>query len=305
MVRLKAVTGLTLPSVADRLAIAVTMEPDRARPLPLGQREEAVRHLLQTAADAGIKLIATRPEGDAERLLGQTWPFPSPFSVTVKTLSLSEGLDRVEARARRSLERMGLPRGDTLLVSSAAELVGTEGRDLWSRAQRLKERGLFKKIGFVASVEDGPEMLARRLEPDVVQIGCNILDQRAHRRGVIAAIASKGIEVHVASVFAQGLLFAHRDTLPPEMMAHDMALSMSRRRLAEARVDPMQAALAYCLNLNGVSAVIATVASSAELRAVVAASHAPMPNIDWQALALDEGPASIASRLGVKAANAA
>lgn len=264
-----------------------------------------MRHLLQTAADAGIKLVATRPEGDGERLLGQTWPFPSPFNVTVKTLPLSEGLDRVEARARRSLERMGLPRGDTLLVQSAADLVGTEGRDLWLRIQGLKERGLFKKIGFVATVEDGPEMLARRLEPDVVQVSCNILDQRAHRRGVISALASKGVEVHVASVFAQGLLFAHREALPPEMMDHDLALSLTRRRLAEARVDPMQAALAYCLNLTGVSAVIASVASSAELRAVIAASHAPMPDIDWQALALDEGPASIATRLGLRAVNAA
>lgn len=298
-------TRLNPPSVADRLAIAAAMDPDYARPLPLGQREEAVRHLLQTAADAGIKLVATRPEGDGERLLGQTWPFPSPFNVTVKTLPLSDGLDRVEARARRSLERMGLPRGDTLLVQSAADLVGTEGRDLWLRIQGLKERGLFKKIGFVATVEDGPEMLARRLEPDVVQVSCNILDQRAHRRGVISALASKGIEVHVASVFAQGLLFAHREALPPEMMDHDLALSLTRRRLAEARVDPMQAALAYCLNLTGVSAVIASVASSAELRAVIAASHAPMPDIDWQALALDEGPASIATRLGLRAVNAA
>jgi D-threo-aldose 1-dehydrogenase len=299
------VTSQNPPSVADRLAIAVTMDPERALPLPVGQKEEAVRHLLQTAADAGIRLIATKPEGDGERLLGQTWPFPSPFNVTVKTLPLSEGLDRVEARARRSLERMGLPRGDTLLIRSAADLVGTEGRDLWTRAQALKERGLFKKIGFVAAIEDGPEMLSRRLEPDVVQLSCNILDQRAHRRGVISALASKGIEVHVASVFAQGLLFAHRDTLPAEMMAHDLALSLTRRRLAEARVDPMQAALAYCLNLTGVSAVIANVASSAELRAVIAASHAPVPSIDWQALALDEGPASIAARLGLSAANAA
>ena len=67
----------------------------------------------------------------------------------------------------------------------------------------------------------------------------------------------------------------------------------------------MQAALAYCLNLTGVSGVIANVASSAELRAVIAASHAPMPDIDWQALALEEGPASISTRLGLGAVSAA
>ncbi|HBI20353.1 MAG TPA: aldo/keto reductase, partial [Brevundimonas sp.] len=71
-----------------------------------------------------------------------------------RTVALSEGLDRVEARARRSLERMGLPRGDVLLISNAADLAGAEGRALWDRARNLKDRGLFRRIGFCAAIED-------------------------------------------------------------------------------------------------------------------------------------------------------
>ncbi len=78
-------------------------EPGRAlnpfMAAPSGAREDAMRFLLQTGADAGVKMIATKPGGDGERLLGQAWPFPSPFRVTVQTVALSEGLDRVEARA--------------------------------------------------------------------------------------------------------------------------------------------------------------------------------------------------------------
>ena len=107
--------------------------------------------------------MATRPEGDVERLLGQAWPFPPPFKVTVRTVSIEEGIDRVEARARRSLERMGLPRGDALLASKASDLVGAEGRALWDRMQALKDRGLFRRIGFCATIEDGPALLARRV----------------------------------------------------------------------------------------------------------------------------------------------
>jgi hypothetical protein len=155
---------------------------------PSGAREDAMRFLLQTGADAGVKMIATKPGGDGERLLGQAWPFPSPFRVTVQTVALSEGLDRVEARARRSLERMGLPRGEALLVNNAADLAGAEGRALWDRLQSLKTRGLFRSIGFCATVEDGPALLARRLEADVVQISCNLLDQRAAAEGVLDEI---------------------------------------------------------------------------------------------------------------------
>ncbi|NBW16023.1 MAG: aldo/keto reductase [Caulobacteraceae bacterium] len=285
--------------------MAVVTEPERGvgavATAPVGAREEAMRFLLQTAADAGVSVIATRPDRDGERLLGQAWPFPSPFRVTVRTVPLSEGLDRVEARARRSLERLGLPRGDTLLVSNAADLAGAEGRALWDRMKALKDRGLYRRIGFCATMEDGPALLARRYQPDVVQMPCNLLDQRPVTEGVLSDLAAMDIDVHIASVFARGLLFASRESLPPHLAGHGPALSRVRRSLAEARVDPMQAALAFALNLPPAACVVASVASAAELRAILAASCAPKPDLDWEALALSE-PAALSARAPVSAA---
>jgi D-threo-aldose 1-dehydrogenase len=286
----------------------VVTEPERAphpfMSAPSGAREEAMRFLLQTGADAGVKLIATKPVGDSERLLGQAWPFPSPFQVTVRTVPLGEGLDRVEARARRSLERMGLPRGEVLLVSNAAELAGAEGRALWDRVRGLKDRGLFRRIGFCASVDDGAALLARRLEADVVQIDCNLLDQRAAKDGTLDAIADAGAAVHLASVFARGLLFAGGDDLPPHLADHAQALSRTRRRLAERRCDPMQAGLAFAFSLKSVDRVIASVASAAELRAILAAAHAPCPDLNWAELAL-EAPAAFAADARYRISSAA
>lgn len=282
------------PSPADKLALAVVHEPERTAPAPSGAREDALRFLLQTAADSGVTLVATKPDGDGERWLGQAWPFPSPFQVTVRTVPISDGVDRVEARARRSLERLGLPRGDTLLISNAADLAGAEGRALWDRLCGLKDRGLFRRIGFCASIEDGPALLARRFQPDVIQLPCNLLDQRAQHTGVLSELASLDVTVHASSVFADGLLFISGDTLPAEMACHAPALSRIRRRLAEARTDPMQATLAYALGLPEVSAVVASVASAAELRAVVAAAHAPPPALDWAALQLEPATVSAA-----------
>ena len=276
----------------EKLALAVVHAPERAIPAPAGAREEMLRFLLQTAADSGVTRIATRPEGDGERWLGQSWPFPSPFQVSVRTVPVSEGVDRVEARARRSLERLGLPRGDALLISHAGDLAGTEGRALWDKLLALKDRGLFRRIGFCAGVDDGPALLARRFQPDIVQIKCNLLDQRAQHSGVLSELAALDVTVHASSIFADGLLFMNSEALPVEMHRHAPTLSRIRRRLAEARVDPMQATLAYALGLPEVSAVVASVASAAELRAVVAAAHAPTPDLDWAALQLEPATTS-------------
>ena len=105
--------------------------------------------------------------------------------------------------------------------------------------------------------------------------------------------AGARIAADAASVFADGLLFMSGEALPLEMHRHGPTLSRIRRRLAEARVDPMQATLAYAMGLPEVSAVVASIASAAELRAVVAAAHAPTPALDWASMQLD--PATIAA----------
>ena len=221
------------PSPVDKLALAVVHAPERAMPAPAGAREESLRFLLQTAADAGVTVVATKPDGDGERMLGQSWPFPSPFRVTVRTVSIADGVDRVEARARRSLERLGLPRGDALLASSASDLVGSEGRELWERMQALKDRGLFRRIGFCATMEDGPALLARRFQPDLVQLPCSLLDQRAHRTGVLDELAARGGGSHLGAVFAGGLSAAKARLLLMRCLA-DASPAEARTRLAAA-----------------------------------------------------------------------
>ncbi|MDO1559048.1 aldo/keto reductase [Brevundimonas sp. 2R-24] len=261
---------------------------------PAGQRgaEETLRDLLQTAADARLDLVdASALDGEVERMLGRSWPFPSPFQVATKTTRLADGLDRLEARARRSLERLGLARAQTLLVAEPEDLMGSDGRALWARLQRLKDEGLYRQIGFCADVEDEPVALARRYQPDVVQTRCSLLDQRAAQQGVIAELAGLNVEVHLRSPLSGALLFQDRQVLPPELAHVGPRLSRIRRGLAEAGADPLAASLSYALTLPGVSAVLVGATSPAELRAVIAASFAPSPRLDFRAFALDEGGA--------------
>jgi len=270
---------------AAQLALAVVPAAPREAVGGALSRETGVAQLLQTAADGGIRRILTRPEGDDERTLCQAWPFPSPFQVSVTTLDAGEGPDRIEARARRSLERLGLPRGDVLLVRDGRDLAGAEGRALWDRLVALKDRGLFRRIGIRTRLEDSPVLIARRFQADLIQLPLNILDQRARRDGVLAALAEQGVAVQLASVLANGLLFAGSDEMVGASAADVVLLSRLRRRLAEARLDPMQAALAYAADsLNGMaegSSLLACVTSAAETRALLAAVNAPRPDLDW------------------------
>jgi aryl-alcohol dehydrogenase-like predicted oxidoreductase len=250
--------------------------------------EREVRQVLETAAVSGLTLIDASPGwGDAERVLGRSWPFPSPFRVMTKTLRVAEGLDRLESRARRSLERLGLARAEALIVDCADDLLGPEGRPLWARLEKLKAEGLFRRLGVSARGADAPALIARRFRPDLIQLPCSLLDQGLVRDGTLATIAGLGVEVQIRSVFLNGLLFMPREQLPSALADAGPRLSRIRRLLAESGADPLQAALAFARSLPEVSVVIVGVGSAAELRAVLAAAHAPTPDLDWSQLALD------------------
>jgi aryl-alcohol dehydrogenase-like predicted oxidoreductase len=256
-------------------------------------REAERRAILDAAAEARVTLVDTAPRyGDCERLLGQSWPFPSPFRVIAKTIPLAEGLHRLEARARRSLDHMGLPRAHALVVERPEDLMGPEGRLLWATLEKLKDEGLYQKIGVSVGASDEPVHLARRFRPDLIQISCSMLDQRAARTGVLSALKDLGAEVQLRSIFLRGLLFLPREALPRAIADAGPALSRVRRILAECGADPLQAALAYAFSRTEASSVIVGVASAAELRAILAAAAAPAPDLDWSELSLDH-PAAL------------
>lgn len=268
----------------------------------LGGGDQAVAPLLEAAVESGITLIDTAPDfGDAERVLGRSWPFPSPFRVSTRTIGLEDGLDRLEARARRSVERMGLARARAIVVRSGEDLLGPHGAALWARLERLKRDGLFEKIGISVTADGAPLTLARRFRPDLVQVPVSLLDQRLIRDGVLAGLADLGCEVQLHCVFLHGLLFTAREALTPVLAGVGPRLSRVRRTLAEARVDPMHAALGFALSRPEASSVIVSVATVSELRAATTAAALPCPRLDWASLAIDD-PLALDPRLWASAA---
>ena len=252
--------------------------------------ETEAKATLGLAADHGVQLLDTSAAfGAAEEVIGRAMPRTRPFRIVTRTIAVDAGLSNVEAQARRSLRALGVPKAYALLVGGAEDLTGPHGDELWKMVQGLKGEGLFEKVGVSATSNDSPAALARRFKPDIVQVPVSLLDQRLVQSGDLERLADQGVEVHLRSIFMQGLLFLPRDGLPPALTDAGPRLSRIRREIAEAGADPLQAALAFALQRPEAQSVIVGVASAAELRAIIAAATAPSPDLDWANLSLDPG----------------
>jgi aryl-alcohol dehydrogenase-like predicted oxidoreductase len=252
---------------------------------PIGVASPEAFATVALAAEAGVRLVDTAAQwGDSESVLGQVLPSQPPFSIITKTAPITGGVEAVERRARASLDLLGQTRARALLVHDAADLLGPDGPALWTRLRRLKDAGLFEAIGFSACACDDPLGLARRFQPDIVQVPLNLLDQRVIASGALSELAAMGVEVHLRSIFLQGLMFRAGHDLPIEARGLAPGLSRLRRLVAEAGADPLRIALGFALSRPEAARVIVGVSSPSELRAILAAAGGVPPALDWPAL---------------------
>lgn len=217
--------------------------------------EDEVREILASAVNGGMEVIDTAAAyGDSEAVLGRCLPAAGIRLIT-KTRPLRERTNGSDATwvcegFARSLQRLRLDSVDGLLVHHAADLLGPSGDAIYAELTRLKEQGLVSRIGL--SAYNGVEVDAalERYDVDLIQIPVNVLDQRLVLGGQLPRLRARGVEIHVRSVFLQGLLLMEPAALPANFSPIRPLLQEWRDVLAEFAMTPAQGAFAYIKSLD-------------------------------------------------------
>jgi len=244
---------------------------------------DEVAAILSRAARAGIGLLDTAANyGEAETVLSQM--DIAAFRKVTKTAKLSLGLDHVLARVRQSVKALGGV--DLLLVHAAGDLAGADGAALWKALRDLKASGEVGGIGISAYVAEDPVALAQHFRPDAMQVPFSLLDQRLLHDGSLQRLKALGVEVHVRSLFLQGLLFMEQ--VPPKLSDAGPPLARTRARIAEAGTTPLAAALAFVLSRPEVDVAVVGMTTVRELEEILSAVTAPPAELDWAACALND-----------------
>ncbi|MBW8813589.1 MAG: bifunctional regulator KidO [Caulobacterales bacterium] len=252
-------------------------------------REAEARDILSIAGRSGLSVLDVgRQTVTADTHLRTALPQPNPFALALTAIRPDRGPDVVEAELRAQMLRLGVERVDTLLAPSATDLFSPLGPQLWDRLKAMKDAGVCRRIGVPVYASDDPVGVARRFKPDLVQAPASLLDQRLLLDGSLATIAELGIEVHLRSIFLNGVLFLPPDRAPSHLKAAAGRISRARRLIAEGRSDPLQAALGFALTRPEASAVLVGVSSAAEMSAVIAAAMSPPPDLDWDEMAIHD-----------------
>ena len=227
--------------------------------------------ILARAAAQGIRTLDTAAAyGDIEeRLAGLCGA--APFAIVSKIPPLPADGDAaafVTDAVNRSAQRLG-PRLAALLFHRADDLLGAHADRIWRAAVRALPPGV--KLGVSCYGPDELAAVAARHPVALAQLPGNALDQRLHGH------AFPGIELHLRSVFLQGLLLADAATGAARVPACAPALAAWQLFCTERGLAPLEAALGLARALPGVQRLVVGVDELAQLDAIHAAWQRSTP----------------------------
>jgi len=252
-------------------------------------RNEAAR-VLDVARRGGIEVLDTAAAyGDSESVLGGLLAPGASFRIVTKSKPGSSA-DRGGLRAslERSLKILGRDAVHGFLVHHVRELLGPDADAVYAELAALKSEGLTGGIG--VSVYEGAQLdrVLERFDIDIAQVPVNVFDQRLVRTGHLARMKALGVEIHVRSVFLQGLALMDPETAPAFFEPIRHQLRSWREALAEAGLTAVQGALAYVRSLAEPDVVLVGVNTAEQLEVNISDFAQPLPNLDFSRFAIDE-----------------
>ena len=225
--------------------------------------DEDASALLELALSGGIRTVDTAAAyGDAESRLGNL-EFSSKFRVISKFQCTGEHKFDLD----QQLRRLQLQSIHGLLFHSALDLTSNEGLNALDKLRDKKRLGLVEKIGFSAySLEEIQRALRVFPDVDLIQIPGNALDFRILDSEVIHALSGSGVEIHVRSVFLQGLLLNNASDPIDNQHLHLLDIL---REIEETAISTGQSVIQFLMNQirnnPTVSAVVIGASSAIEL----------------------------------------
>jgi aryl-alcohol dehydrogenase-like predicted oxidoreductase len=249
----------------------------------IGQPSEVeAKEILQIASAYGIDTIDTAiAYGDSEERLGRIgvpdWKIISKLPVI--SSEPKNLYQEVKGVVHESLQRLGIEQMYGLLLHRPDQLLEKNGGALYGALEQLKNEGFVHKIGVSIYDPASLEILLPRFSFDLVQAPLSPFDQRVVLSGWASRLKTMGIELHVRSIFLQGLLLMQQDKRPSYFDRWAPLWNRWYEWLHDMDITALEACLGYATSFAQVERVIIGIENKKQLIEIVKAIEKPIVQI--------------------------
>ena len=224
--------------------------------------QEEVSSILNFAWENGIKCLDTAEAyGTSELAIGTHIEAHPNQSWEIITKVRARG-DSVVDQINSSTKKLRIQPAVLLAHDTDSFLTANFQEGL----AKARDHGMISKLGVSLYRQDEIErVMAAKVPPEIIQLPMNILDTRLYRNGVLTELDNQNIEIHVRSVFLQGLFYLTalelRDNFSEVIPYLDRLRSISE----SANVSIAELSLLWLESLEQVSKIVVGVDNPSQL----------------------------------------
>lgn len=230
--------------------------------------DEELKDIMSVAQKNNITLLDTALQyGRAEKRIGKIL---NPENKIVTKIGNFEKGNNVKDQVQKSLENLQNFKIYGCLFHDSKELI--QNKNLWEELLEYKKSGRIIKIGYsLYEPYDLLELFNFNLFPDIIQIPYSILDRKFEP--YFDLIKKNNVEIHIRSVFLQGLYFKSIDGLDSKFDELKKPLLTLKEIGLKNRVSILDLAIYYVLQNPLIDYLILGVETAKQLVEIINASQ--------------------------------
>ena len=222
--------------------------------------------IISLACASGIDLLDTASVyGNAEQRLGNFTN--KEFNIITKVGNINSE-NTIKQQLSKSLKNLKEESIYGCLFHNINELITTPL--LWAELVSEKKAGNIKKIGCSLYYPYEIEFLLKNsFIPDIVQLPYSILDQKFSTH--FKKLKNKGVEIHVRSIFLQGIYFMKPNTIPKKLRALKGAIDKIQKICKKHSISILDLCIQFILRNPIIDSLIIGVESKNQLQEIISA----------------------------------
>lgn len=243
---------------------------------------DEVSKILALGKQHGLNMLDTAVTyGNAHQCLGEVGI--NNWNVVSKIPSFSKQdfiKEKVSSYVKSSLDDLKLGSLYGLLLHDANQLLSRRGEEIYKALSESKTEGDANKIGISIYDFSVLETLLEYYDFDLIQVPFNVFDNRLLECSWLNS-SNKKFEVHVRSIFLQGILLSSPNSFPKKFAKWRHLFSRWWEWLSDNHLSPLQGCIRYVYNQPYVDKIVVGVDSLSQMIEIIECNkEIPLPTFN-------------------------
>lgn len=183
--------------------------------------------------------------------------------------NISETKSNILSQIKQSLKELKISYLNTILLHSPMHLLNENKFEVYEALISAKKDGLCKKIGVSGYCPNQIINLTKEFKLDVVQLPFNIFNNEIINKRNLYYLKSNNIELHVRSIFLQGLLLMDSHDRSPYFDNWKELFNKWEFWLAQNKISKLEGCISYVLQKKFIDKIIIGIDSKEHLEEIL------------------------------------